>query len=86
LHFHVECNSFVALKDLAVESDTLIFGPLAAVRRELNDGRLRKVVFAGAQAFGMQFAIIYLAHRTLSPTAEKAIEAIVACDRLQAGG
>ncbi|RJG15612.1 LysR family transcriptional regulator [Massilia cavernae] len=82
LHFHIECNSFFALRELAAESDTVIYGPLAAVQRELKAGTLRRIVVENAKALSMEFAIVYLAHRTLSPTAEKVIEAIIECDRL----
>ncbi|BCX68957.1 LysR family transcriptional regulator [Pseudomonas izuensis] len=81
LEFSAECNNFTTLKEIAECSDTAICGPLVAVRRELTAGTLRRIVLEDAKAFSMQFAIAYLAHRTLSPMAEKAIEAIVEYDR-----
>jgi DNA-binding transcriptional LysR family regulator len=82
LDFHAECNSFATLRELAEYSDMVIYSPLAAVRRERKEGTLRQIVFENVKNFEMQFAIVYLAHRTLSPMAEKAIEAIIECDQM----
>ncbi|MEM5388203.1 substrate-binding domain-containing protein [Paraburkholderia phymatum] len=78
--FAVECNSFHTLKELATDSDMVIYGPFSAVRRELDSGALRTIDFEDSKELVTQFAIVSLAHRTLSPSAEKAIETIIECN------
>ncbi|WP_152763955.1 LysR family transcriptional regulator [Paraburkholderia franconis] len=78
--FAVECNSFHMLKELATDSDMVIYGPFSAVWRELDSGALRTIDFEDSKELTTRFAIVSLAHRTLSPSAEKAIEIIVECN------
>lgn len=80
LHFQVECNSFYPLRQLAQVSDTVIYSPLSAVAGEVQRGALRRIEFADSRGFAMQFAIVHLAHRTVSPNAQRAMDAVVACD------
>lgn len=81
LNFQVECNSVFALKQLAEQSDTVIYGPVSSVRREVEQGSLRQIVFGDSSGFSMQFAIVHLAHRTVSPTVQRIMEAVIGCDR-----
>ena len=79
--FAVKCNSFHVLKELARDSDTVICGPFAAVRQELATGAPRNIDFKELKDFTTRFAIVSLAHRTLSPGAAKTIGTIVECER-----
>ncbi len=81
LNFRVECNNVFSLKLLAEQSDIAIYAPLSAVRNEIKDGRLQQLAFVDSAGFEMQFAIVHLANRSVSPTAQRAMEAIMECDR-----
>lgn len=81
LQFQVECNNFHPLKELAQRSDTVIYSPPSAVAGEVQRGVLRQLEFADSRGFALQFAIVHLAHRTVSPNAQRAMDAVVACDR-----
>lgn len=79
--FTIECNSFHVLKELARDSETVIYGPFSAVRQELASGALRSIDFDDLKDFAARFVIVSLAHRTLSPSAAKAIDTIIECER-----
>ncbi|MGE8064484.1 LysR family transcriptional regulator [Pseudomonas sp. NPDC089569] len=81
--FDIECNNFQVLRDLALQSDVILFAPFSAVHNELRNGHLRRIVFEDASDVSTQFVITYLAHRTLSPIAQKAIDIIGACNLAQ---
>ncbi len=81
LNFLVECNSVFSLKLLAEQSDIVIYAPLSAVSSEVREGRLQRIEFIDSPGFDMQFVIVYLANRSVSPTAQRAMEVIIGCDR-----
>jgi DNA-binding transcriptional LysR family regulator len=84
LEFQVECNSLHILKQLACRSDTVLYAARASVSEELQQGKLRELELADLPGFSMQFALVHLAQRSLAPSAEQAIAALLDCDsRLQ---
>jgi len=78
LPFQVESNDFRALTHLAKHADAVLLAPARAVREELEAGRLIPLDVPEMPEVPMQFAIVRLAQRTLSPAAERAVAAIVA--------
>ncbi|MES2102898.1 MAG: LysR family transcriptional regulator [Pseudomonadota bacterium] len=81
LNFHVECNSFFVLKQLAEKSDTIVYGMTSSLQQELRRGSLRQIHIDDFKGFSMQFVLVHLAHRSISPTAQQAITAVLECDR-----
>ncbi|UVE19557.1 LysR family transcriptional regulator [Pseudomonas sp. LS44] len=78
--FSVECNSFQVLRELAGKSDVILCAPVSSVRDELREGRLQRIHFEDTADFTTQFVIAHLAHRTLTPIAQKAIDMLVECN------
>ncbi|MES2072650.1 MAG: LysR family transcriptional regulator [Pseudomonadota bacterium] len=81
LNFQVECNSFFVLKQLAEKSDTVLYGAISSVQEEVRQGRLRQIQLEDFKGFSMQFVLVHLAHRSISPTTQQAIAAVFDCDR-----
>ncbi|HTD04114.1 LysR family transcriptional regulator [Undibacterium sp.] len=81
LHFHVECNSFFVLKQLAEKSDTVVYGMTSSLQQELRQGSLRQIHIEDFKGFSMQFVLVHLAHRSISPTAQQAMTAVLQCDK-----
>ncbi|WP_296288808.1 LysR family transcriptional regulator [Pseudomonas sp.] len=82
VNFSVQCNSFEVLRSLAQRADVILCAPLSSVREQLHDGRLQQIVFEDSVGFSTQFAIVHLAHRTLTPIAQKAIDTLIECNRV----
>ncbi|GGC86727.1 transcriptional regulator [Undibacterium terreum] len=81
LKFHVECNSVFVLKQLAEQSDTLIYGLQLTMQQELQQGSLRQLHIEDSKGFSMQFMLIHLDHRSLSTTAQQAISILLEHDK-----
>jgi DNA-binding transcriptional LysR family regulator len=82
LPFQVESNDFRALTHLVRHADALLLAPARAVREELVEaGRLVALDIPELPEITMQFAIVRLAQRTLSPAAERAVAVIEAVAR-----
>jgi DNA-binding transcriptional LysR family regulator len=71
-----ECNDFAVLKDLAAESDVVLYAADAAVRREVRGGHLYRLKAMPEPAPDLDLAVVYLSHRTLSPETQLMIDAI----------
>lgn len=84
LQFHVECNDLFALKQLASQSNIVIYAPVACVIHELDGGGLVElpVEYPSHKEFNMNFVIVRLGHRIASPATEKAILTIFESDRV----
>lgn len=78
LPFQVESNDFRALTYLAKHTDAVLLAPARAVRDETAVGSLVPLDVPGLPAMTMQFAVVRLAQRTLSPAAGRAVAAIEA--------
>jgi len=77
LPFQVESNDFRALTHLVRDADALLLAPARAVREELEAGRLVPLDIAELRDIPMQFAVVWLTQRTLSPAAERAVGVIL---------
>lgn len=82
LPFQVESNDFRALTHLVRQADALLLAPARAVRDEVESGQLVSLDVPELPAVPMQFAIVRLAQRTLSPAAERAVAVIEAVARM----
>ncbi|SDC08696.1 transcriptional regulator, LysR family [Cupriavidus sp. YR651] len=76
LPFQVESNDFRALTYLVRHADVVLLAPARAVHAELEAGALVPLSVPELPDVTMQFAIVRLAQRTLSPAAERAVAAI----------
>ncbi|WP_321912232.1 LysR family transcriptional regulator [Paraburkholderia sp. J11-2] len=74
----VESNDFRALTQLARHEDVVLIAPNRALEDELASGTLVQLHVEDLQDLKVQYSIAYLAQRTLSPAAEKAIATIEA--------
>ncbi|WP_322102965.1 LysR family transcriptional regulator [Paraburkholderia sp. J41] len=74
----VESNDFRALTQLARHEDVILIAPNRALEDELAAGALVQLRVEDLRDFKVQYSIAYLAQRTLSPAAEKAIATIEA--------
>lgn len=81
LPFQVESNDFRALTHLVRDADALLLAPARAVRDEVAARQLVPLDIPELREFAMQFAIVRLAQRTLSPAAERAVAVIEAVAR-----
>ncbi|MDF3832120.1 LysR family transcriptional regulator [Cupriavidus basilensis] len=77
LPFQVECNDFRALTRLACHSDAVLLAPARALKAELEAGALVALDLAGSPAMTVEFVVVHLAQRTLSPAAERAVTVVV---------
>jgi len=76
LPLHLESNDFHALALLACQSDAVLLGPIRALAAAVEAGALVQLDVAGNAELTMEFDVVHLAHRTLSPAAQRAIAAI----------
>jgi len=76
LPFQVESNDFHALAQLTCQTDVVLLAPARALRKELETGALIQLDLLEFSGATMEFAVVHLAQRTLSPAAERAIAAI----------
>lgn len=74
--FQVESNDFRALTHLVRHADALLLAPARAVREEMESGRLVALDVPELPPVTMQFAAVWLAQRTLSPAAARAVAVI----------
>ncbi|WP_433705277.1 LysR family transcriptional regulator [Paraburkholderia sacchari] len=74
----VESTDFRALTQLACHEDVVLIAPNRALEDELASGELVQLQIEDMQDLKVQYSIAYLAQRTLSPAAEKAIATIEA--------
>ncbi|MFT3801029.1 MAG: LysR family transcriptional regulator [Burkholderiaceae bacterium] len=79
--FQVESNDFRALAQLACRTDVVLFAPPLAVAAEAESGQLVRLRLPAAACPPAHFEIAYLAQRTLSPAAERALVAIQGASR-----
>ncbi len=78
LHFQVITNDFHSLIHITRHSDLVLLAPTRALAEELESGRLVQLTVPAVFNLSAQFAIVNLAQRTLSPSAQRAIAAIEA--------
>jgi DNA-binding transcriptional LysR family regulator len=71
--FHLECNDVRVLKSYLETSDALLFATASVTRRELEAKTLAAVPLTDAPRTGLEFAIVSLAERTMSPAGEVAL-------------
>ncbi|MEM5431720.1 LysR family transcriptional regulator [Cupriavidus oxalaticus] len=77
LPLQLESNDFHALTLLACQSDAVLLGPVRALTAAVEAGALARLEIAGsADDIAMDFDIVHLAHRTLSPAAQRTIATI----------
>jgi DNA-binding transcriptional LysR family regulator len=69
----LECNDLSVLKAVAAETDALLFATASSVRNELSAGTLAPVPIADSPRLALEFAIAFLAERTMSPAGEVAL-------------
>jgi len=69
----VTCESLAMMKAIAESSDAVAILPLKVVEREIESGRLAALPLVEPWLNG-DFAVIRLAHRTLSPAGEAIVE------------
>lgn len=74
----VESNDLRALTQLAIHEDVVLIAPDRALKPELESGALVRLHIEDIRDLNVQYSIAYLAQRTLSPAAEKAIATIEA--------
>jgi DNA-binding transcriptional LysR family regulator len=70
----LECNDVRVLKAFVERSDALLFATASVARNELASGTLAPVPVLDAPRTGLEFALVTLADRTMSPAGEVAIE------------
>ncbi len=78
LPFQVECNDFRALTHLAGHSDAVLLAPARALKAELEAGELVPLDLVGSPAMTVEFVVVHLAQRTLSPAAQRAVAVVEA--------
>ncbi|RZT41778.1 LysR family transcriptional regulator [Cupriavidus agavae] len=76
LPFQVESNDFRALTHLVRNADALLLGPTRAVAEELKAGKLVTLDVPELPEVTMQFSVVWLKQRTLSPAAGRAVGVI----------
>jgi DNA-binding transcriptional LysR family regulator len=76
----ITVNSITSMKSIAAASDAIVLVSLKMVRHELERGELA-VLPINLSWIRPPFAIMHLAHRTLSPLAQAVTQAIVDEDR-----
>lgn len=69
----LECNDVRVLKGYVAASDALLFATASVTRRELEAKALAVVPLTDAPRTGLEFALVSLAERTLSPAGEVAL-------------
>ncbi len=74
----MECNDFRALTHLAGHSDTVLLAPSRALKAELEAGALVPLDLVGSPAMTVEFVVVHLAQRTLSPAADRAVAVVEA--------
>ncbi|MFT3814709.1 MAG: LysR family transcriptional regulator [Acidovorax sp.] len=74
--FQVESNDLHALAQLASRTDVVLFAPPLAVAAEAAAGHLVRLRLPADACRPAHYEIAYLAQRTLSPAAERALAAI----------
>lgn len=70
--FQLECNDVRVLKGYLETSDALLFATASVTRRELEAKTLAAIPVTDAPRTGLEFAIVSLAERTMSPAGEVA--------------
>ncbi|WP_416050670.1 LysR family transcriptional regulator [Cupriavidus basilensis] len=78
LPFQVQSNDLHALRHLACQSDVVLLAPARALKAELESGALVALALASMVSMAMDFVVVHLAQRTLSPAAERAVAAVLA--------
>jgi DNA-binding transcriptional LysR family regulator len=76
LPFRLESNDLRALTHLACHSDAILLAPVRALRTEVAAGALVQLEIGDSDALALQFAVVHLAQRTLSPAALRTLEAL----------
>lgn len=69
----IECNDVAVLKDVAAQTDAVLFSTASAVRRDLEMRRLARIPLVNPPRLALEFALVYLAERTPSPAAYSAL-------------
>lgn len=69
----LECNDVRILKSFVEQTDALLFATASAVRKELASRTLVPIAVKDLPRMGLEFALITLAERTVSPAAEVAL-------------
>jgi DNA-binding transcriptional LysR family regulator len=69
----VECNDVAVLKNVVAQTDAVLFATGAAVRRDLEAGRLARIALTSPPRLSLEFALVSLAERTPSPAASSAL-------------
>lgn len=82
LPIQVQSNDLHALVHLVRHSNAVLFAPVRAVRHELAVGTLKQISVDDMPGGTLQYCIVHLTQRTLSPAAARAAAAIEASSRL----
>lgn len=72
----LECNSMEALRDVALNSDVVLFCMREAIANEISEQRLVQLPLEYSAGTELTCNIIYPARRTLSPAAMKVVELV----------
>lgn len=72
----LECNSLEALRNVALDSEVILFCTREVVMDELEDGRLVQLPLKYAAGTELNCNIIFHANRSLSPAAKKVVELV----------
>ena len=78
LPLQLESNDFHALRLLACRSDAVLLGPMRAVTAEVKAGALVQLEVEDTASLAMEFAVVHLAQRTLSPAALRVLAVVEA--------
>lgn len=76
LPLQLESNDLHALTLLARQSDVILLAPVRALTAEVDAGDLVQLEVGDTATMAMEFSVAYLAQRTLSPAASRALDAI----------
>lgn len=72
----LECDSVATLRDVALNSDVVLFATREAIRPEVDAGLLVALPLEYSTSGALTYSIIHRERRTLSPAAEKLIALI----------
>lgn len=72
----VQSNDFRALCAVAAASDAILLAPVRAVAQELASGALKRLPLPQSPALTVQFVLVHLARRSLSPAASRVVDLV----------
>ncbi|GAB2908574.1 LysR family transcriptional regulator [Paralcaligenes sp. KSB-10] len=74
----LECDSVATLRDVALNSDMVLFSTHEAIQHQIDAGLLQPLPLAYSASGTLTYSIIHRERRTLSPAAERVIALIYA--------